>query len=85
MFLIYVNNSSDNLFANAVIFADDASILSAFHNVDASVRKRERRSEREAETQRQSLSFNPVPNKHAQKIVLCCISKKHASVFNFQH
>ena len=74
------------MFSNAVIFADDASILSALHNVDASEREgeRERKRERDRERQRkrqrdkerQSLSFNPVPRKHAQKIILCSISKK---------
>ena len=74
------------MFSNAVIFADDASILSALHNVDASERegererKRERETERDRErdreTKRDSLSFNPVPRKHAQKIILCSISKK---------
>ena len=83
------------MFSNAVIFADDASILSALHNVDASEREGEREKERERdrerqrkrqrETKRDSLSFNPVPSKHAQKIILCCISKKlmHPSlIFN---
>ena len=74
------------MFSNAVIFADDASILAALHNVDASEREgeRERKRERDRERQRkrqrdkerQSLSFNPVPRKHAQKIILCSISKK---------
>ena len=70
------------MFSNAVIFADDASILSALHNVDGSEREGERERQRETEKEterdkeRQSLSFNPVPRKHAQKIILCSISKK---------
>ena len=64
------------MFSNAVIFADDASILSAVHNVDASERQRETEKETERDKERQSLSFNPVPRKHAQKIILCSISKK---------
>ena len=44
------------MFSNAVIFADDASILSALHNVDASEREgeRERKRERDRERQRET-------------------------------
>ena len=41
------------MFSNAVIFADDASILSALHNVDASEREGERDKERETDRERQ--------------------------------
>ena len=41
------------MFSNAVIFADDASILSALHNVDASEREGEREKERETERDRE--------------------------------
>ena len=41
------------MFSNAVIFADDASILSAVHNVDASEREGETEKETERDKERQ--------------------------------
>ena len=39
LFLIYINDSSDNLTSNAKLFADDTSLFSVVHDVNTSAKK----------------------------------------------
>ena len=39
LFLIYINDLSDNLTSNAKFFADDASLFSVVHNVNTSAKE----------------------------------------------
>ena len=81
------------MFSNAVIFADDASILSALHNVDASERegererKRERDRERQRERQRETeFEFQSCSKETcSENYFMQYIKETDASVFKFQH
>ena len=39
LFLIYINDLSDNLTSNAKLFADDTSLFSVVHDVNTSVKE----------------------------------------------
>ena len=39
LFLIYINDLSDNLTSNAKLFADDTSLFSVVHDVNTSAKK----------------------------------------------
>ena len=39
LFLIYINDLSDNLTSNAKLFADDTSIFSVVHDVNTSAKE----------------------------------------------
>ena len=39
LFLIYINDLSDNLISNAKLFADDTSLFSVVHDVNTSPKK----------------------------------------------
>ena len=73
------------MFSNAVIFADDASILSAVHNVDAS--EREGETEKETERQRETeFEFQSCSKETcSENYFMQYIKETDASVFKFQH
>ena len=81
------------MFSNAVIFADDASILSALHNVDASEREgeRERKTERDRERDRErqretEFEFQSCSKETcSENYFMQYIKETDASVFKFQH
>ena len=39
LFLIYINDLSDNLISNAKLFADDTSLFSVVHDVNTSAKE----------------------------------------------
>ena len=85
------------MFSNAVIFADDASILSALHNVDASEREGERERKRERETERDrerdrerqretEFEFQSCSKETcSENYFMQYIKETDVSVFKFQH
>ena len=73
------------MFSNAVIFADDASILSAVHNVDASEREGETEKETERDKERQFEFQSCSKETCSENYFMQYIKETDASVFKFQH
>ena len=70
LFLIYVNDSSDNLTSNAKLFADDTSLFQFIHNVNTSAKKLNDDLKEVNEWAYQwKTSFNSDPNKQAQEVI----------------
>ena len=70
LFLIYINDLSDNLSSNVKLFADDTSLFSVTHDVNVSA------SELNDDIRKISnwafqwkMSFNPDVNKQAQEVI----------------
>ena len=72
LFLIYMNDLSDNLTSSAKHFADDTSLFSIVHNVNTS-------KEQELKVNdwafQWKMSCNPDPSKQAQEVIFSCKSK----------
>ena len=72
LFLIYINDLSDNLTSSAKHFADDTSLFSIDHNVNTS-------KEQELKVNdwafQWKMSCNPDPSKQAQEVIFSCKSK----------
>ena len=70
LFLIYINDLSDNLASNSKLFADDTSLFSVVKNVDGSNIYLNDDLKKIGEWAFQSkMSFNPDPTKQAQELV----------------
>ena len=70
LFLIYINDLSDNLASNPELFADDTSLFSVVQNVDASNIDLNNDLTKIGEWAFQrKMSFNPEPIKQAQELI----------------
>ena len=71
LFLIYINDLSDNLTSNAKLFADDTSLFLAVHDVSASAKELNDDLKKVNDWPFQwKMSFNPDPSKQAQEVIL---------------
>ena len=70
LFLIYINDLSDNLSSNVKLFADDTSLFSVTHDVNVSVRELNDDVTKISNWALQwKMSFNPDVNKQAQEVI----------------
>ena len=70
LFLIYINNSPDNLSTNVKLFADNTSLFSVVHDIAISSCELNYDLNRVREWALQwKMSFNPEPSKHAQEVI----------------
>ena len=70
LFLIYINNSPDNLSTNVKLFADNTSLFSVVHDIVISSCELNYDLNRVREWALQwKMSFNPEPSKHAQEVI----------------
>ena len=70
LFLIYINDLSENLASNPKLFADDTSLFSVVKNVNASNIDLNNDLKKIGEWAFQwKMSFNPDPNKQAQELI----------------
>ena len=77
LFLIYINDLSDNLISNAKPFADDTSLFSVVHDVNTSAKELNDDLKKVDDWGFQwKMSFNPDPSKQAQEAILSCKSKR---------
>ena len=77
LFLIYINDLSDNLISNAKLFADDTSLFSVVHDVNTSAKELNDDLKKVDDWGFQwKMSFNPDPSKQAQEAILSCKSKR---------
>ena len=77
LFLIYINDLSDNLTSNAKLFADDTSLFLAVHDVSASAKELNDDLKKVNDWPFQwKMSFNPDPSKQAQEVFFSCKSKR---------
>ena len=63
-FLIYINHLADDLSSNVKLFADDKSLFSVVHDVNASAR-----GLNDDRAFQRKMSFNPEPSKEAQEVI----------------
>ena len=86
LFLIYINDLADDLSSNVKLFADDTSLFSVVHDVNASARELNDDLKKINKWAFQwKMSFNPDPSKQAQEVIFSRKIKKlpHPSlVFN---
>ena len=76
LFLIYINDLSDNLTNNAKRFADD-TLFSVVHDVNTSAKKLNNDLKKVNDWAFQwKMSFNPDPNKQAQEVIFSLKSKR---------
>ena len=76
LFLIYINDLSDNLTNNAKRFADD-TLFSVVHDVNTSAKKLNNDLKKVNDWAFQwKMSFNPDPNKQAQEVIFSRKSKR---------
>ena len=76
LFLIYINDLSDNLTNNAKRFADD-TLFSVVHDVNTSAKKLNNDLKKFNDWAFQwKMSFNPDPNKQAQEVIFSRKSKR---------
>ena len=83
LFLIYINDLSDNLTNNAKRFADD-TLFSVVHDVNTSAKKLNNDLQKVNDWAFQwKMSFNPDPNKQAQEVIFSRKSKRstHSPLF----
>ena len=77
LFLIYINDLADGLSSNAKLFADDTSLFSVIHDVDASANELNNDLYQINKWAFQwKMSFNPDPSKQAQEIIFSRKTKK---------
>ena len=71
LFLIYINNLSDNLSSNIKLFADNTSLFSVTHDVNVSAKELNDDLRKISNWAFQwKMSFNPDVNKQAQEVIL---------------
>ena len=68
LFLIYINDLSDDLMANVKLFVDDTSLFSVVHDVNTSSTNLNLRKVSDWAIQ-WKMSFNPDPSKQAQEVI----------------
>ena len=77
LFLIYINDLSDNLTSNAKLFADETSLISVVHDVNTSAKELNDDLKNINDWAFQwKMSSNPEPSKQAQKIIFSRKSKR---------
>ena len=77
LFLVYINDLSDNLTFNANFFGDDTLLFSVVHDVIFSTNELNNDLKKVNEwTFQCKMSFNPGPSKQAHKVILSCKSKR---------
>ena len=77
LFLIYINDLSDNLTSNAKFFADDTSLFSVFHDVNTSAKElNDDLKNLNYGTFEWKMSFNPDPSKQTQEVIFSRKSKR---------
>ena len=70
LFLIYINDLSDDLMSNVKLFADDTSLFSVVHDVNASSTNFNNDLKKISDWAIQwKMSFNPDPSKQAQEVI----------------
>ena len=70
LFLIYINDLSDNLTSNAKLFADDTSLFSVVHDVNTSAKELNDDLKKADDWAFQwKMSFNPDSSKQAQEVI----------------
>ena len=70
LFLIYINDLSDNLTSNAKLFAVDASLFSVVHDVNTSAKELNDDLKKINNcTFQWKMSFNPDPSKQVQELI----------------
>ena len=79
MFLIYINDLSDDLKSECKLFADDTSLFSVVNDINTSASDLNEDLEKIGNWSfKWKMNFNPDPNKQAQEII--CSRKKTASL-----
>ena len=77
LFLIYINDLSDNLTNNAKLFADDKSLFSVVHDVNISAKEINDDLQKVNDWAFQwKMSFNPDPSKHTLEVIFSRKSKR---------
>ena len=77
LFLIYINDLADDLSSNVKLFADDTSLFSVVHDVNASARKINDDLKKIYKWAFQwKISFNPDPSKKTQEVIFIRKIKK---------
>ena len=77
MFLIYINDLSDNLTSNAKLFTDDTSLFSVAHDVDISAKEiNDDLKEVNDWTFQWKMNFSPDPSKHTLEAIFSRKSKR---------
>ena len=86
LFLIYINDLSDNLSSNVKLFADDTSLFSVIHDINISAGELNEDLKKISEWAFQwKMIFNPDATKQAQEVIFSWqIKKKHSSSSGFQ-
>ena len=78
LFLIYINDLSDNLSSNVKLFADTTSLFSVTHDVNASARELNDDLTKISNWAFQwKMSFNPDVNKQAQQVIFSWKTKSN--------
>ena len=89
LFLIYINDFSDNLTSNAKLFADDTSLFSVVHSVNTSAKELTDDLKKVNDWLfHWKISFNPDPSIEAKKVIFSHKSKRSNHpplVFNNNH
>ena len=84
MFLIYINDLSDNLASNPKLFADGTSLFSVVKNVDASNIDLNNDLKKIGEWAFQwKMSFNPDPTKQVQELIFSLAKCKRLIIFPY--
>ena len=77
MFLIYINDLSDNLTSNAKLFTDDTSLFSVAHDVDISAKEINDDLKKVNDWAFQwKMNFSPDPSKHTLEVIFSRKSKR---------
>ena len=80
LFLIHINDLTEDLSTNAKIFADDTSLFSVIHGIQASANNLNKDFERISNWATQwKMNFNPDTTKQAQKVIFSQKVKKKCS------
>ena len=78
LFLVYINDLSDNLSSNVKLFADDASLFSVTHDVNVSARELNDDLRKISNWAFQwKMSFNADVNKKAQEVIFSRKTKSY--------
>ena len=82
LFLIYINDLSDNLISNAKLFADDTSLFSVVHDVNTSAKELNDDLKKVNDWAFQwKMSFNPDPSKQHPEVIFSRKSKRSTILF----
>ena len=81
LFVIYINDLLDNLSSNVKLFADDASLFSAIHDINVSAG--ELNEDLKKRAFQWKMIFNPHTSKQAQEVIFSRKKNIHPTlVFN---